>query len=189
MAVSESVAQVDVGRVNGRCFLNMATGGFGAQVTVETPIELKKILGKAAYLLTALTHFTSIRPARGRLSGPGFQWEGSFLVLAIGNARQAGGGIHLCPEAILNDGLLELRLLPQLPSDEIPQVLGVLLNQGLDAVHRKFVSARVSELQIYAAETLQINLDGEPIANTRFEVELLPGRLPLKVPLGCPLLA
>ena len=69
----------------------MATGGFGAYLTVATPNELKKLLGGAAYLLTGLTHFTSIRPERGRQDDQtGFAWEGAFLVLAVGNGRQAG---------------------------------------------------------------------------------------------------
>jgi diacylglycerol kinase family enzyme len=31
-------------------------------------------------------------------------------VIGIGNGRQAGGGQQLCPEALINDGLLELRI-------------------------------------------------------------------------------
>jgi hypothetical protein len=107
-----------------------------------------RILGGAAYLLTGLTHFGSIRPERGRLSGPGFAWEGTFLALAVGNGRQAGGGHRLCPEAMLNDRLLDVRLLPQLPKDEIPEALRVLLRDGLDGVRATLVGARVPWLEI-----------------------------------------
>ena len=43
---------IDLGRVGGQVFLNMATGGFGSQVTANTSEELKKVLGGAAYLFT-----------------------------------------------------------------------------------------------------------------------------------------
>ena len=33
-------------------------------------------------------------------------------VIGIGNGRQAGGGQQLCPNALINDGLLQLRILP-----------------------------------------------------------------------------
>ena len=92
LAVSGRSAEVDLGRANQRWFVNVATGGFGAEVTVATPNALKNILGAAAYLVTGLTHFTSIRPAQARMCGPDFKWEGAFLVLAVGNGRQAGGG-------------------------------------------------------------------------------------------------
>jgi lipid kinase YegS len=189
LAVCGPSAAVDVGQANGRCFLNVATGGFGAQVTVATPNDLKRILGSVAYLLTGLAHFSSIRPARGRLSGPGFAWEGAFLLLAVGNGRQAGGGYQLCPEALLHDGLFDVRLLPQLPGEEIPDALSALLREGLDALQRTLVNARVPRLEIEAEEPLQLNLDGEPMTNTRFRFEVLPRRLPMKLPPGCPLLA
>ena len=88
-----------------------------------------------------------------------------------------------------DDGLLEVRLMPQLPTEEIPQVLRVWLREGLDAVRRTLISARVSAVQMDAEEPLQLNLDGEPIADTRFHFEVLPRRLPMKLPAGCPLLA
>ncbi len=188
LAATGKAVAVDVARVNGRCFLNVATGGFGTQVTVQTPPELKATLGRAAYLLTALTRFGSIRPARGRVSGPGLDWEGEFLALAVGNGRQAGGGHRLCPDALLNDGLLDLRILPHLPAVEIHRDLQILLREGLQAVRRPLVSARLPALTIESDEPMQLNLDGEPIEGTRFSFEVLPGRLDMKLPPGCPLL-
>lgn len=188
LAVSGPTATVDVGQANGRRFVNLATGGFGTQVTVATPAELKKVLGGAAYLLTGLTHFSSIKPERGRMSGPGFAWEGPFLVLAVGNGRQAGGGHQLCPEALLDDGLLDVRVLPQLPREELHDALRVLLREGLDGVRRTLVGSRLSWLEIQTEEPLQINLDGEPLTDTRFRFEILPRRLGMRLPTGCPLL-
>lgn len=188
LAVSGPTAIVDVGQANGRRFVNVATGGFGTQVTVATPPELKKVLGGAAYLLTGLTHFSSIKPEHGRLTGPGFAWEGPFLVLAVGNGRQAGGGHRLCPEALLDDGLLDVRVLPQLPREELHEALRVLLRDGLDGVRRTLVGSRLSWLEIHTEEPLQINLDGEPLTDTRFRFEILPRRLAMRLPTGCPLL-
>jgi lipid kinase YegS len=188
LAISGSTSVVDVGQVNGRHFLNVATGGFGTQVTTATPNELKRVLGGAAYLLTGLTHFSSIRPEHGRLSGNAFAWEGAFLVLAVGNGRQAGGGHQLCPEAMLDDGLLDVRVLPQLPKEEIPEALRILLRDGIEGVRRTIVGARVPWLEIETGDSLQINLDGEPLTGTRFRFEALPRRLPMKLPAGCPLL-
>jgi lipid kinase YegS len=188
LAVSGPASLVDVGQANGRHFVNVATGGFGTQVTVATPNELKRVLGGAAYLLTGLTHFSSIRPARGRMSGPGLAWEGAFLVLAVGNGRQAGGGHQLCPEALLDDGLLDVRLLPQLPGEELPEALRILLRDGMAGVRHPLVGARVPWLEIETEESLQINLDGEPLTGTRFRFELLPRQLSMKLPAACPLL-
>lgn len=82
---------VDVGEVCGRIFLNMATGGFGSQVTANTSEDLKKVLGGAAYLFTGLSRFSELSAAYGELQGPDFHWQGDLLALGIGNGRQAGG--------------------------------------------------------------------------------------------------
>ncbi|HSC80227.1 MAG TPA: YegS/Rv2252/BmrU family lipid kinase, partial [Chitinolyticbacter sp.] len=54
LALTAPPHAIDAVRVNDRAFLNMATGGFGTQLTVETPEEQKALLGGLAYLLTGL---------------------------------------------------------------------------------------------------------------------------------------
>ena len=75
--------------VGGQIFLNMATGGFGSNVTANTSEELKRVLGGAAYFLTGLTRFAEVRSSCGRFAGPDFDWEGEFLALGIGNGGSA----------------------------------------------------------------------------------------------------
>jgi len=188
LVVSRPAAAIDLGRIGDRLFVNVATGGFGTHVTLETREELKKALGGAAYLLTGVTRYSSIRAATARFTGPGFEWEGNFLVLAIGNGRQAGGGHVLCPEATVNDGALDLRILPEVPQAEMGQAMASILREGLDAVERRVVSARLTTLDIQAPDEIFINLDGEPISGHRFHVEAVPKALKLHLPEGCPLL-
>jgi diacylglycerol kinase family enzyme len=45
-------------------------------------------------------------PYEGRLVSPPESAGGSFIALAVGNARQAGGGFQVTPKAYLNDGLV-----------------------------------------------------------------------------------
>ncbi|HBK45688.1 MAG TPA: lipid kinase YegS, partial [Xanthomonadaceae bacterium] len=67
---------------------NVASGGFGTDVTVETDEGLKKVLGGLAYLVTGMARLGRIEPVRARLRGPDFAWEGDFIALGIGNGRQ-----------------------------------------------------------------------------------------------------
>lgn len=182
LIISRPPIEVDLGRIGDRIFLNVATGGFGTQVTVETPEGLKKALGGAAYLLTGLTRYSSIGSARARFSGAEFTWEGEFLVLAIGNGRQAGGGHVLCPEATINDGLLDLRILPDVPRSELGQIVKDLLSTGLEAVERSVVSARLPVLEITAEKDIFLNLDGEPISGRHFKIQVMPKALRLHLP-------
>lgn len=177
---------VDIGEMDGHLFLNMATGGFGSKVTANTPEELKKLLGGAAYLLTGLTRFSEVHAARGRFHGPGFDWEGEFLALGIGNGRQAGGGHVLCPEARVDDGLLDVSILPA-PQDMV-DALGALLGSGLGG-QELFVRARLPWLEVDAAEGLDVNLDGEPLEGQHLRFAARPAALSMHLPEDSPLLA
>ena len=63
VVVETDPVTVDVGRSGDRAFMNVATGGFGTEVTVNTDPKLKRMLGGAAYFVTGLGHFSELEPA------------------------------------------------------------------------------------------------------------------------------
>lgn len=167
---------------------NVASGGFGTQVTVETDEGLKKMLGGLAYLVTGMSRLGRIDPIRARFEGPDFAWEGDFIALGLGNGRQAGGGQVLCPDALLDDGLLDLTLVPEL-TGEVAATLGTLVTSGKQAaLERVAVRARLPWLRIEAAQPLTLNLDGEPETSRHFRIDCVPGRLRMHLPPDSPLL-
>ena len=168
--------------------VNVATGGFGAEVTADTDPGLKKVLGGAAYFLTGLTRFSSVRAASGRFRGPGFEWSGEFLVLAIGNGRQAGGGHVLAPDAFIDDGAFDLTILPPPGEGGIGAVLGAVLTQGRAAMIESAIRQRLPWLEIEADTGLALNLDGEPNEIARLRIEVDPARVRMHLPSTCPLL-
>jgi len=168
---------------------NLASGGFGTQVTLDTDEGMKKLLGGLAYLVTGLSRLGRIEPIQARLRGPDFAWSGDFIALGIGNGRQAGGGQALCPDALADDGLLDLTIVPTLEG-EVASTLGTLLAEGRDAaLERVAVRARLPWVEIEAGAGMILNLDGEPVEGTRFRAEAVPGRLRMHLPVDCPLLA
>ncbi|MPT18185.1 lipid kinase YegS [Ectopseudomonas guguanensis] len=177
---------VDVGMAGERAFLNMATGGFGSNVTANTSEDLKKVLGGAAYLLTGLSRFSEVRAAAGRFHGPDFEWQGEFLALGIGNGRQAGGGHLLCPDATVDDGLLDVSIVPA--AQDVVSTLGTLLTGGMHGLQSVAVSARLPWLEVEALEGLDLNLDGEPTQSSRLRFETRPAALRLHLPPLCALL-
>jgi len=177
---------IDLGEVDGQLFLNMATGGFGSRVTANTSEELKKLLGGAAYFLTGLSRFAEVHSAFGRFGGPGFAWEGDFLALGIGNGRQAGGGHVLCPQAQVDDGLLDVCIVPA--SQDVVGTLGTLLSGGILGLEAVSVSARLPWLEVEGPEGLDINLDGEPLESRHLRFAARPGALRVHLPDSSPLL-
>ena len=168
---------------------NLASGGFGTEVTTETHEGLKKLLGGLAYVVTGLSKLGRIEPQRARLRGPGFAWEGEFIALGIGNGRQAGGGQALCPEALIDDGLLDVTVVPPLQG-ELLATVGTALAAGKDAaLDGVAVRRQLSWIEIEAPQTLTLNLDGEPVQAMAFWIQCMPKRLRMHLPVDCPLRA
>lgn len=167
---------------------NLATGGFGTDVTVETPEGLKKLLGGLAYLVTGMTKLAAIEPQHARFRAEGFSWEGEFIALGIGNGCQAGGGQQLCPRARLDDGRLELTIIPPL-GGELVASLAALLSEGkqgfLDEVAKQ---ASLPWIEIDSEQPLTLNLDGEPMEARHFRIDCIPGRVRMHLPAGIALL-
>ncbi len=168
---------------------NVASGGFGTEVTVETDEGLKKVLGGLAYLVTGVSRLGRIDPIQARVRAPGFEWAGGFIALGVGNGRQAGGGQVLCPEALIDDGLLDVTVIPEL-SGEVASTFAALVKGGKRGALEQ-VAERVQApwVEIEAELPLTLNLDGEPVQARHFRIDCVPGRVNLHVALDSPLLS
>lgn len=180
-AATSMPVPVDIGVLDGRPFVNLVTGGFGSRITAETDPQLKKSLGGLAYALTGLARLGDMTASTGRFRGEGFEWEGPFIAMAIGNGRQAGGGIPLCPGASIDDGLLDLLILPAIPPDLGSQHLMEALRAGPRAIRGLEVRCKSTWFEYEAQEDLHVNLDGEPLLTRTFRVECAPGALSLRL--------
>jgi len=195
--VHDATAQaVDLLRIDGdgasHWCVNLASGGFGTRITQDTDAGLKKVLGGLAYVITGIAQLGRIEPSPARISGGGpagsFEWSGDFIALGLGNGRQAGGGQLLCPDAIVDDGLIDLTIIPELDG-EVGGTVGMLLTEGRQAaLDRVATRARLAWVAIEAQQPLTLNLDGEPLEATAFRIECVARRLRMHLPPGCPLL-
>jgi lipid kinase YegS len=172
---------IDAGLLNGRLFVNVVTGGFGSRVTVETDPKLKQRLGGLAYAITGISHFAELSENQGTFRGEGFSWTGQFLTLAIGNGRQAGGGIPLCPDALIDDGLLDLTILPAMDHAARLDTFSRLLREGAAGIRAKLVTARSPWFEYESEHDLNINLDGEPTVTKKLRVEVDRRALPVRL--------
>lgn len=182
LCVENEPVPLDVGEADRRLFVNLMTGGAGTRVTVETDPAMKKLMGGAAYIFTGVSRIGELRPSAGSFSADGFSWDGDFLAMAIGNGRQAGGGIELCPQARPDDGLLDLMILPALTGADILETLSAITRNGLSELLNRIVRAQAPAFRVVSEEPLDVNFDGEPAAERVFDVKVRPGAVRFHLP-------
>ena len=187
LALSGQPRPIDIGIVNGRHFINLASGGFGADVTAATDPALKRTLGGAAYSLTALVMAMRVTPLDVVITTPDRSFEGPVLMLAVGNGRQAGGGIRMTPLARLDDGLLDLVIVRDHPHARFEHLLADLVAlERHGGAHFDYVKA--TTIEIVSHGPMQFNLDGEPLRGERFAFGVAPRALHVILPADCALL-
>nr|MDQ3331383.1 lipid kinase YegS [Planctomycetota bacterium] len=188
--LEESVPHpIDVGRMNGVPFLNVASGGYAAEVTTDTDPDLKRVLGSLAYWLTGISSLGQVEPRPIKLVADDFRWEGRVYAVAVCNGRQAGGGLRLAPKALLDDGLFDLAIVPEVPWTEFLELYDDLQRLELEESPGHIVSRQAAKVLIDAPEGLQVNLDGEPHRGHRFEFSIEPRRLCCLLPKSCALIS
>lgn len=184
LAIVGRAVPVDIARVNDQtCFINMATGGFGTRITTETPERMKAALGGVSYVIHGLMRMDTLKADSVEIRGENFSWQGDALVIGIGNGRQAGGGQQLCPGALINDGLLQIRIFT---GDELLPALFTTLTRPEDSPN--IVDGESAWFEVTSPHEITFNLDGEPLSGQHFRMEILPGALQCRLPPDCPLL-
>lgn len=107
--------QVDLGRVHtadgqDRWFLGVMSSGFDSSVN-ERANRMTFPRGKARYLVATIAELSIFSPLPYRVSVDGAQHDGEAMLVAVGNGVSYGGGMKVCPSAVLDDGELSVTFL------------------------------------------------------------------------------
>jgi lipid kinase YegS len=178
---------IDVGKANELWFLNAATIGFGAEITATTPPELKHLLGPAAYAVMGAILATNLHHYRGRLILPDREITGSGPMAIVGNGRQAGGGLQVTPRARVDDGLLDIFTVRDIPALALLTAARELQELSPDGEYINYWQTPWAE--VHTEEAIPVNLDGEPMQFSSVRYEAVPRAIRFIVPPNCPLLS
>ncbi|HYC51087.1 MAG TPA: YegS/Rv2252/BmrU family lipid kinase [Gemmatimonadaceae bacterium] len=161
-------ARIDTASLNGRRFLNVSTGGIGAEATAETPPEMKASLGQLAYAITGLRKLADFAPNHGVFRSGGFILECDFLMFAVGSGLSSGGGTLVTPHASTTDGLLDLCIVEQMPRRDFARTV-LRLRRGEHVGDEGVHYVRMHELSIESERPISVNVDGEVSDSRRLD--------------------
>ena len=108
LLATSGVREIDVGEVNGRRFLCIASMGFDSEAN-RIANEAKVIKGNLVYAYAALRALAAWKPARFTITcDDGEPFEVTGYAVAAANSRAFGGGMFIAPNAELDDGKLDV---------------------------------------------------------------------------------
>jgi diacylglycerol kinase (ATP) len=164
--LEQRLVDVDIGMLNDRPFANTSAGGFIADVSATLTEGLKDATGKLAYVIGGARALFGTEPFSARLSmnaGSSDVAAATAIdvqMFAVCNSRFIGGGYVLAPDAVIDDGLLDVLVVPQMSMLEFVGVLQRLA-AGSDAGHPAVLRFRSSSFDFEFSRRVRVNTDGE----------------------------
>ncbi|MEU6728057.1 diacylglycerol kinase [Nonomuraea wenchangensis] len=170
-------ARVRAGRTE-ELFAGVLCCGFDSRVN-ERANRLTWPAGSARYVVAMVEELRSFRPVPFRLVLDDDEViEREAMLVAVANTRSYGGGMRVCPDALPDDGLLDVVMVGALPKGEFLRVFPSVY-RGTHAGHPAVTARRARTVRLETADPagLVAYADGERVGPVPVECEVRPGAL------------
>ena len=172
------VARVRSAGIEERFFINVATGGLGAEISDANDGELKRRWGKLSYLRASLEVARDFDVKELDLYLDGELHRARAVNIVVGNCRFAGGGWLAAPRANPEDGLLDVVIIEKLGLADLLKLAPASMTRS-DYLDREGVfSARAREIRVETQPPgLEFTVDGEVVGDEPARFSVVPGAL------------
>lgn len=190
--------RVDAGRVRARrgdagsaaasgwWVVNTLVAGLAGRVARRADGSAKRLWGSLAYRVAALRELPRARPVATEIVIESEEGEERLELdahaVAVTNGPFAGGGVPLAPDARLDDGWLDLVVVPDLGRWELSRLVVRLLAGRGD--RGSLIRRRAHRVRLAMPETAWLDADGEHLPGREAMIEIVPGALRVLVPEG-----
>lgn len=165
--------RVDIGRVNGRPFVNVVSLGVSAAMAMQLDAQQKATFGALSYAVGTLSALSEMVPFRARISVDGHVFEDTCLQIAVGSGIFFGGGTRISPDAFADDGLLHGYAIGEGTITDLARILLHIRSGDLDDVEAVTpFSGR--EIVIETDRPEPLDIDGEVEMETPARVTVEP---------------
>ncbi len=160
-----------------RYFINIAGLGFESVVVRRTNIQKDKgRSGKLLYLYNLLMSLLSYKNTNADITVDGEKIKANVFSVNIGNGRYCGGGMRQTPNAIPDDGLLDVTIISGMGKFEIMRNLKILYD-GTILSHPKINGYRCKNIKVSSGSLIYTEADGESLGHTPAEFNIIPASI------------
>ncbi|MEA2095326.1 MAG: diacylglycerol kinase family protein [Candidatus Cloacimonadota bacterium] len=175
-----NIRKIDVGKIEDRYFVNALGIGFDARAA-QISNRIKYLNGLPRYLLAVLRALAALKPFNAEVKLDNYTYNSPFLLIAIGNGKYTGGGFLLTPEAIVDDGFLDICFIKTITRRRLLSLLpSAIKGQHLKEPEVDLKQSRT--IEVTTKTPLPFYTDGElpKLKNPlHFKIELFPKKLNL----------
>lgn len=168
---------VDVGKINDKYFINVASTGLFTDISQKIDENLKNTIGKMAYYLKGIEELPNFRKLKVKLLSKECDYEGEMYLLLVFNGKTAGN-LKLATEAEITDGKLDVIMFKAIPIMELlPLFIKLLKGEHLDS--DKVVYFKTDDVFIESSEDIVTDIDGERGPEFPLRIQCIKGGIKL----------
>jgi YegS/Rv2252/BmrU family lipid kinase len=153
------VQALDYGVLNDKSFF--CTCGVGFDAFVSLKFAEAGTRGMLTYLEETLRESLSYQPETYELETEEGKMKYKAFLIACGNASQYGNDAYIAPQALMNDGLLDVTILEPFTVLDVPSLAFQLFNKTIDH-NSRIKTFRCSKLHIHRQKAGVVHYDGDP---------------------------
>ena len=171
---------VDVGRLNGECFINVSGSGFDVEVLRQAGRFKRLGKGLLPYLLGILAALRKFRALPVEITAEGKTTREEVTIFSVGNGCYIGGGMKAVPHALPDDGLFDVVIAEKFSRRKILR----LLTKFIPGKHTDLPGVREFRCReiTFRCPGMVLDVDGELIPADEARYEILPGALEIRIP-------
>jgi YegS/Rv2252/BmrU family lipid kinase len=153
--------EIDVIKINNDLCLNVA--GVGLDSFVAHSFDKLKARGFWSYVRVTILNFIRLRPFHVTIKIPGEKTISEDLfVLTTANTRQFGNNAFIAPDAVPNDGMLDIVMIKPFPKILVPIFIYRLFTKKLNK-SRYFSHLKTEKEVTISTDETRFHIDGEPV--------------------------
>jgi diacylglycerol kinase (ATP) len=173
--------RIDLGRAGNTVYGCIAGAGFDSVVTRYANERVRRLRGAWAYAWSIVRCLKSYRPEPLKIVSDVQEFSGDVVFAVVGNNVSYGGGIHLTPRAKLDDGLLDVCVVPYMGKLELLQWVPRAY-RGEHLRHPRIIYFQAHQVSFSTTSRLELFGDGEFMQELPAAIEIVPRALPVIVP-------
>jgi YegS/Rv2252/BmrU family lipid kinase len=173
--------RIDLGRVNGHPFFNVASLGLSADLAILLTRDVKRRFGRLGYMLTAIRVLLRARPFRAVISAGDRAARVWTLQIAVGNGRFYGGGNVVERSAAIDDRRLDIYSLEFRRAWKLA-LLARSFRSGEHGAWEQVRTLKARELEVVTRRSRPVNADGEIVTRTPARFTIEPGAVTVLAP-------
>lgn len=180
--INGKAQKIDIGQANGRRFLNCANIGLDVSVNRTVNENRYRFMPRQAiYMITALWELFRYKPTNIRVEIDGVENEYSVILASFMNGKQYGGGFNNSPQSNIQDGLLDISLIDDIPFWKVFFLLPKYY-KGTHFSIKEVTTLTSAKVKVSSDDIIPFACDGEIFDFKEIEISSTPLSIPLRLP-------